>query len=363
MLTECQNLVDNKMSELCGSTTECNVFASDELMGTGSLRGQKMSTGDYLLAGLLQFGRIESVMDGTNQNNEEAKGSVPGIFRINVQEYIDNLKKELADGKFNVIGKGTLTTTTSETKSLLQHMIETNQANMTNLSEANPTLRALLDSRIKTSTQSTQNFDSLAGGIIQAIEGELLNIQGQVNRVMDMIKTDPKISMCINGRDMKQIGGKSGRDHTEARFPNLLNSVSASVINSALAQATQNYNRRLQEEMQKMAASGGDEVANWKCIQMAEGKAVPSGKSDQFVSSIAIFMSASGITTQDLKSVSDRIKNSANGEMWTTWNAANRTCTVHNTSRVCKKQAYGFAYLKSKTVCSDPVEKTEELSF
>jgi hypothetical protein len=210
MLTECQNLVDNKMSELCGSTTECNVFASDELMGTGSLRSQKAPNGNYLISGLIQFGMIP-----IQAKNDDITGNASGgersanWFRVDTQKYINGIptRGDLAG---------------------------------VNLSEIKPTIVA-----------------------------ELQNIEGQINRVMGMIATDPKISMCINGRDMSQI--KKGGGQTQARFPNLLQSASAQIANSALQRANQNFNKAVLEKISEAMASASIDAANALCIDIVEG--------------------------------------------------------------------------------------------
>ncbi|MCQ2581608.1 MAG: hypothetical protein MJ170_01345 [Alphaproteobacteria bacterium] len=88
MLDNCQNLVDQKMTEVCGSTTDCNKFAADDVIGTGSLRSQKI--GDlYRVTGMISFGSIKmgdasgSVMD---TNGKLAPG------QIGVSDYIANVR-------------------------------------------------------------------------------------------------------------------------------------------------------------------------------------------------------------------------------------------------------------------------------
>lgn len=78
-LEQCQTTVDTYMAELCGSTTDCNRFAADEIIGTGSLRSQK--TGQkYTISGMISFGSIEIGKAGTADAG-----------KINVKKYIDTL--------------------------------------------------------------------------------------------------------------------------------------------------------------------------------------------------------------------------------------------------------------------------------
>ncbi|MDR0449580.1 MAG: hypothetical protein LBG89_03955, partial [Rickettsiales bacterium] len=137
MLTECQNLVDAKMNEVCGSTTECNAFASDEKLGAGSLRSQKAPNGNYLISGLIQFGMISVEPGATSAALTSGKGT--SWFQINTEAYQEAI--------------------------------------------------------------TAANTNNIAGVDINEIKAtvfaELDNIQGATNRIMEMIATDPKISMCI----------------------------------------------------------------------------------------------------------------------------------------------------------------------
>lgn len=64
-LENCQKLVENKMTEICGSTSDCNRFASDDTIGTGSLRSVK-DKNIYRITGMISFG---SLAPSTNEAN------------------------------------------------------------------------------------------------------------------------------------------------------------------------------------------------------------------------------------------------------------------------------------------------------
>ena len=88
-LENCQNLVDKKMTEICGSTTDCNRFASDDTIGTGSLRTQK--DGDvYRITGMISFG---SVLMGDASGNVKDAGKSLAVGKIGVADYIANAKR------------------------------------------------------------------------------------------------------------------------------------------------------------------------------------------------------------------------------------------------------------------------------
>lgn len=89
-LETCQNLVESKMLEVCGSTTDCNKFAADDTMGTGSLRSVKDGN-KYRITGMISFGSIKmgdasgKMLDGDNY-------LAPG--EIGIQEYLAQVKSK-----------------------------------------------------------------------------------------------------------------------------------------------------------------------------------------------------------------------------------------------------------------------------
>lgn len=89
-LDTCQNLVESKMLEVCGSTTDCNKFAADDTIGTGSLRSVKDGN-KYRVTGMISFGSIKmgdasgKMLDGDNY-------LAPG--EIGIQEYLAQVKSK-----------------------------------------------------------------------------------------------------------------------------------------------------------------------------------------------------------------------------------------------------------------------------
>ncbi len=92
-LETCQNLVTEKMTEVCGSTTDCNKFAADEVIGTGSLRSQK--DGDvYRVTGMISFGSIKmGDASGNTKDGEDKLG--PG--EIGVADYIARVNEKFSN--------------------------------------------------------------------------------------------------------------------------------------------------------------------------------------------------------------------------------------------------------------------------
>ena len=88
-LETCQNLVTEKMNEVCGSTTDCNKFAADDTMGTGSLQSQKKS-GVYRVTGMISFGSVKMGDSGGTVTDNGGKLK-PG--EIGVADYIAHVSQ------------------------------------------------------------------------------------------------------------------------------------------------------------------------------------------------------------------------------------------------------------------------------
>ncbi len=87
-LENCQNLVDEKMLEVCGSTTDCNKFAADDTIGTGSLQSQKIGS-VYRVTGMISFGSIKM---GTASVKTTDGDDVLKPGEIGVADYLVNVK-------------------------------------------------------------------------------------------------------------------------------------------------------------------------------------------------------------------------------------------------------------------------------
>jgi hypothetical protein len=207
LLETCQNKVDAKMADVCGSTTDCNKFAADDTVGTGSLRSQK--DGDiYRVTGMISFGSIKM-------------GDAAG----GIKDVVDGTEVTLKPGQIGVAG-------------YLEQVRERNS------SVANAT------------------------GIMSAVEEELNNIAGTINRTIAMIEQDPEIQFCVSGRDLSQVTGK--QESTRERFPNLLNQVKMQIAVSALRQAQNNYNAKLTKEIAEATKNASADLAQYMCQKMAE---------------------------------------------------------------------------------------------
>lgn len=251
MLENCQNLVETKMLEICGSTTDCDRFAADDTIGTGSL--QSVKNGDvHRVTGMISFGNIkvgsglESITDLTGTTKKSKSSHILKAGEIGINDYIVNATE-----------------------------------------------------------RNTGVKDSDA--IMSTINAELQNIAGTINRTIDMIEQDVQIQYCVNGRDLSQITGKSGQK-TTARYPNLLNSVKSQIAVSALRKAQDNYNRKFNTVVSQATKDSSADLAEYMCNRlpmMNGGNATTSstiGQSD-IATPYAIAYEFGGISDKDLASM------------------------------------------------------------
>ena len=204
-LKNCQKLVEDKMNAICGSTTDCNKFASDDTIGTGSLRSVKDGN-IYRITGMISFGSLKISTD------EKTYG------HVEIDEYMDNVAKYNDENKVD-------------------------------------------------------NYD----GISAAIRAELNDVAGNVNRVIDMIASDPQIRFCVEGRDLSQIDPNADRTTTKERFPHMLDQVKMQIAMSALRQAQSNYQAKYNEYLTKATKDASADIAQYMCQMLPMTGGAPVG--------------------------------------------------------------------------------------
>jgi hypothetical protein len=229
----CQEKIDKKMMEICGSTTDCNKFAADDVIGTGSL--QSIKDGDvYRISGMLSFGMIKmgngTSCNGVNDEGECEKENTLPYGKIGVDDYIAEVKKKNTFGNIELINAA-----------------------------------------------------------IDSVDAELKNIEGTINRTIDVLESDTEIQFCTKGRDLSQINGSTSRNNvTTARFPNLLNNQKMLIAASALRKAQTNYQKKYNEMVTKATKDASADIAQVICHQMGSGNG-GGGKAEAEVSLIPPF--------------------------------------------------------------------------
>jgi len=208
-LDNCQNLADDKMTELCGSTTDCNSFASDAVLGTGSLKSQKDNT-VYRVTGMISFGSIK-MGDATGGVTDGGEVLKPG--EIGVKDYIAEIKKK-------------------------NKSIENADAIISSIEE---------------------ELNNIAGTINRAIS--LIESDQKIQYCI----TGRDLSQ-INGK----VDKKGKGDQTAGRFPNLLNQYRVMIGMAALRQAQNNYNKALTEKIEQATKDASADVAEFMCHKIGD---------------------------------------------------------------------------------------------
>ena len=350
MMEQCQMLAEQKMSEVCGSTTDCNRFAADDTMGAGSLRSQKDGN-IYRVTGMISFGSIKmGGATGTTIEDEDGNTVYLGPGEIGVSEYLAQIRERNAD---------------------------------------------------------VPNADA----IIDTIEEELNNIAGTINRTIEMIEQDPEIQFCISGRDLSQITGDAG-ERTTGRFPNLLNQVKMQIAMAALRQAQDNYNTKLNTAVAEATRNASTDLAQYMCQMLpTTNGSVLGGATDVDTPLTAPYAisyevgagldnsllvqgagrssgATSGVAVQDTTAGtskaaelvnsftglgSNRVKvelPSGTREMWSLFNRETRTChyctsTVTKSCQSIVKKGFLGIGAKNELKCEEsaPVEKCEDIEM
>lgn len=207
-LENCQNLAEAKMTELCGSTTDCNSFASDEFIGTNSVRSQKDGT-TYRVTGMISFGSIK-VGDATGSVTDGGKVLKPG--EIGVQDYIKEVKKK-----------------------------------NTNV----PNAEAII-------TSIEEELNNIAGTINRTVS--FLESDQQISYCIN-----GRDLSQING---KNVEGNT----TVARFPNLLNQYRVMIGMAALRKAQDNYNKKVNAAITDATKDASADVAQYMCQKIADSR-------------------------------------------------------------------------------------------
>ena len=207
-LENCQNLAEEKMTELCGSTTDCNSFASDEFLGTSSVKSQKDGT-IYRVTGMISFGSIK-MGDATGSVTDGGKVLAPG--EIGVTDYIEQVKKKNASV---------------------------------------PNSAAIISS-------IEDELNNIAGTINRTIS--LIESDQQVQYCIN-----GRDLSQINGKVSKD-------NTTVARFPKLLNQYRVMIGMAALRKAQDNYNKKVNEAISEATKNASTDVAQYMCQKIASAR-------------------------------------------------------------------------------------------
>ena len=206
-LENCQNLAEQRMVEICGSATDCNSFASDDYIGTGSLKSQKVGT-VYRVTGMISFGSIK-MGDAMGNVTDGKKVLAPG--EIGIKDYLSELKAKNAN---------------------------------------TPGAEGIISS-------IEDELNNIAGTINRTIS--LIESDQQIQYCIN-----GRDLSQINGK-------KSADNKTVARFPKLLNSYRVDIAMAALRKAQDNYNKKLNEAIANATKESSTDIAQYMCQMIPSG--------------------------------------------------------------------------------------------
>ncbi|MBN1324609.1 MAG: hypothetical protein JW974_00070 [Alphaproteobacteria bacterium] len=103
----------------------------------------------------------------------------------------------------------------------------------------------------------------------------LQSTANKINQKIAILSQDPKIKMCVEGRDMSQISGNRANKNSEARYPNLLDSSILTIINSGLEKANSNYSKTYDNLVKTAVENQGHDIKSVMCAAMASEKNPP----------------------------------------------------------------------------------------
>ena len=118
---------------------------------------------------------------------------------------------------------------------------------------------------------------------MERIDSVLNTVKNKVDAKLQILNSDPKLSMCINGRDTTQLNYRAGNNQvagnkTQARFPRLLDSYQLMILNSAVDQAYKNYSEKLKKLYAEAMESKGDDEKAVLCAAMVGDGSSPKCK-------------------------------------------------------------------------------------
>ena len=118
----------------------------------------------------------------------------------------------------------------------------------------------------------------------ERIKAAINGVKNKIDQRIALLNSDPKISMCINGRDVSQLSKnsqkyakkQSGSNRTTARYPHLLDGYQKILLNAGISQASKNYSKKKEALVAEALESQSDDNKAAMCASLAitEGAAV-----------------------------------------------------------------------------------------
>jgi len=395
-LDNCQKLVEDKMMEICGSTTDCNRFATDDTIGTGSLQYQKDSAGVHRLSGMISFGQIKV---GSGQDDAGLVGISDYAWYLLENGYVYETNLQYADAVMyeleNIQGTINRVVTMIEQDPKIQFCITgrkldqiTGASGTTDARFPNLLNQVKMQIAIAALRQAQDNYNKkyneyLSKAMREASTDKLPAADGTAQGIS---ATDLNVELIRPGTLVVEFGGVSnaaiaaGGTHTTMKVGG-----TASVEHKSGNAAGGNDGgvaSTVGATLGTLGAQTGAALLKYASLKAAEKAAEKSAELAQsFIQSAASFnpvaLATTTIADMTVKAIgilaSDHYKADFDGgtrEMWSVFNRDTRVCHLC-TSTITKdcKSTYKHGFLgigrKNEMDCtvSEPIEKCEDIQM
>jgi hypothetical protein len=315
VLDRCNDMVNNKMMEICGGLNRCDRFQRLEHFGAESLRREQVA-GAESITGMVSWNLVD-VHRGDEWSDCMRHG----------RRGCDRLTRP-----------GTLL--------IDEYMAEFDRVNRDVRGRAAMRARVL---------------------------SELETVQRDINNIMREFENDVTVNQCIGGRDLSQVTGQAG-DFSEGRFPLMTNSYRMLIARAALDQAALNHEVRVQALRSEIIRESSILNAEFECytrpfmigpaladigVQTSiQAKMYNTDISDAILDSIqegvarpyrTTMLVARSVTRQDIAELAGRRENNAFGggpieiryETWAMFNQDTRICQTCLDITMCTTEERG----------------------
>ena len=108
-----------------------------------------------------------------------------------------------------------------------------------------------------------EESDPISDRVVNALQ----STANKINQKIAIITQDPKVQLCVEGRNMSQVN--RGATRSTGRFPHLLDSSVMMIINAGLDQANKNYTKKYDSLVGEAIESQNDAIKSATCAAMA----------------------------------------------------------------------------------------------
>lgn len=279
MLTACQRAADEAMIRVCGSTENCDELVVDNDAGTRSLK--------YEICTYKQVNKTD-LTECSSTYVDPDSGATVCLMQDKCRSSLDAFSKE--EIKENIFGANL---------SGLIYWGDISYQETGNSFQFTPIDQYMTAVAREMKLRSAADLSNTQKGIIRdRVYGmEIKTLTSAVENAIKTIESDQVVQYCITGRKFQGMEkdeflgtvGSDGKtlDSDLARFPNLTRQMRSIIANSALKNARDNYMKKYDEEMERMAKDQvkaaqliDDEAAKAKaaemCIALGDSGTLPT---------------------------------------------------------------------------------------